>query len=53
MYGSDQAASIEAASLEQFVRSVRVVPSVIGTGKKILNESELAARNKLRLNIAE
>jgi N-acetylneuraminate synthase len=53
MYGSDQAASIEAASLEQFVRSVRVVPIVIGTGKKILNESELAARNKLRLNIAE
>jgi N-acetylneuraminate synthase len=53
MYGSDQAASIEAASLEQFVRSVRVIPSVIGTGKKILNESELAARNKLRLNIAE
>jgi N-acetylneuraminate synthase len=53
MYGSDQAASIEAASLEQFVRSVRVVPSVIGTGKKILNESELAARNKLRLDIAE
>ena len=53
MYGSDQAASIEAASLEQFVRSVRVIPSVIGTGIKILNESELAARNKLRLNIAE
>jgi N-acetylneuraminate synthase len=53
MYGSDQAASIEAVSLEQFVRSVRIIPSVIGTGKKILNESELAARNKLRLNIAE
>jgi N-acetylneuraminate synthase len=53
MYGSDQAASIEAVSLEQFVRSVRIIPSVIGTGKKILNESELAARNKLRLDIAE
>ena len=51
MYGSDQAASIESASLEQFVRSVRIIPEVVGSGKKILNDSELAARNKLRLNI--
>lgn len=53
MYGSDQAASIETTALAQFVRSVRIIPKVVGTGKKILNESELAARNKLRLNIAE
>jgi len=53
MYGSDQAASIEATSLQQFVKSVRVIPSVLGTGEKVLKESELAARNKLRLNIAE
>lgn len=52
MYGSDQAASIEAASLSQFVRSVRIIQSVVGSGEKILNESELAARNKLRLNVA-
>ena len=51
MYGSDQAASIESASLEQFVRSVRIIPEVVGSGRKILNDSELAARNKLRLNI--
>ena len=51
MYGSDQAASIESASLEQFVKSVRIIPEVLGSGKKLLNESELAARNKLRLNI--
>jgi len=51
MYGSDQAASIEAASLEQFVRSVRVVPSVIGTGKKILSEKESQTRDKLRINV--
>jgi N-acetylneuraminate synthase len=53
MYGSDQAASIEAASLSQFVRSVRIIPGVVGTGIKKLNETELAARNKLRLNVAE
>ena len=51
MYGSDQAASIEAASLEQFVKSVRVVPSVIGTGKKILSEKESQTRDKLRINV--
>lgn len=51
MYGSDQAASIEAASLEQFVKSVRIIPKVLGSGKKLLNDSERAARNKLRLNI--
>ena len=51
MYGSDQAASIEVASLEQFVKSVRIIPIVLGSGKKLLNDSELAARNKLRLNI--
>ena len=51
MYGSDQAASIEVASLEQFVKSVRIIPDVLGSGKKLLNDSELAARNKLRLNI--
>ena len=52
MYGSDQAASIEAHSLGNFVETVRTINSVVGTGEKILNESELAARNKLRLNVA-
>ena len=52
MYGSDQAASIEAHSLGNFVESVRAVESIIGTGKKILNSSEEAARNKLRINIS-
>jgi N-acetylneuraminate synthase len=51
MYGSDQAASIEAASLEQFVKSVRIIQSVIGTGKKILSEKESQTRDKLRINV--
>jgi N-acetylneuraminate synthase len=51
MYGSDQAASIEAASLEQFVRSIRTVPKILGTGTKELNQNELNTRKKLRVNI--
>lgn len=51
MYGSDQAASIEAHSLGNFVESVRAVPGILGTGKKVLSQSEEAARNKLRITI--
>jgi N-acetylneuraminate synthase len=51
MYGSDQAASIEAHSLGNFVKSVRAVPGILGTGKKVLSQSEEAARNKLRITI--
>jgi N-acetylneuraminate synthase len=51
MYGSDQAASIEAHSLSNFVESVRAIKSVIGNGIKNLTDSELAVRNKLRINI--
>ena len=53
MYGSDQAASIETSSLNQFVKSVRIIPSAIGTGKKELNNSELSARNKLRVEVKD
>ena len=53
MYGSDQAASIETSSLNQFVKSIRIIPSAIGTGKKELNESELSARNKLRVEVKD
>jgi N-acetylneuraminate synthase len=51
MYGSDQAASIEAHSLGNFVESVRAVPGILGTGKKVLSQPEEAARNKLRITI--
>ena len=51
MYGSDQAASIETASLPQFVRSVRTIPVALGDGKKVLSDSELHSRNKLRINV--
>jgi N-acetylneuraminate synthase len=53
MYGSDQAASIEAHSLKNFTESVRAIPLVLGTGQKSLNDSEKAAREKLRINVTE
>jgi N-acetylneuraminate synthase len=51
MYGSDQAASIESSSLGSFVKAVRAIPSILGNGKKILNEEETKTRDKLRINV--
>ena len=50
MYGSDQAASIESHSLGNFVETVRTIDSIVGNGVKILTESELAVRKKLRIS---
>ena len=49
MYGSDQSASIEIHSLKGFVETVRRVPLIMGKGKKVLNEAEKVARDKLRI----
>ena len=49
MYGSDQAASIEINSLRNFVESVRAIPDILGSGKKVLSETEKKAREKLRI----
>ena len=51
MYGSDQAASIETNALRNFVETVRAVPSILGNGKKVMSESELKTREKLRINV--
>jgi N-acetylneuraminate synthase len=51
MYGSDQAASIEANSLRNFAASVRAIPEILGSGIKILSENESKTRDKLRINV--
>ena len=51
MYGSYQAASIGVGSLRSFVDSIRAIPKVIGSGKKVITEKEKAVRKKLRVNI--
>lgn len=51
MYGSDQAASIEASSLKSLVESLRKINSILGDGKKEITKSEIPIRKKLRINI--
>jgi len=48
MYGSDQAASIEADVLDNFCNSIRKVPQILGNGKKSVTEKEKAIKDKLR-----
>lgn len=51
MYGSDQAASIEAAALPAFVSTVRKVRTLMGDGNKTLAGKELETRKKLRVSV--
>ena len=51
MYGSDQAASIEINALRNFAESVRAIPDVLGSGKKILTDAERKVRDKLRITV--
>ena len=51
MYGSDQAASIEVHALSNFVETVRAVPTILGTGQKVLGEAEIKTREKLRISV--
>ena len=48
MYGSDQPASLEKSGLERMVRDVRVVEKILGTGEKIIWDSEIPVMKKLR-----
>ena len=51
MYGSDQAASIEINALRNFVESVRAIPYILGSGKKVLTAAEKKVREKLRITV--
>jgi len=51
MYGSDQAASIEATSLKSFVDTIRMIPVIKGDGIKKITDKEMIVRKKLRVNI--
>lgn len=47
-YGSDQAASLEKHGLEVLVRDLRLIKAAMGTGEKIILESELKTARSLR-----
>ena len=48
MWGSDQAASVEPGGLARLVRDIRTVEAAFGDGEKVVYESELPIRQKLR-----
>ena len=53
MYGSDQAASVDADSLKSFAVTMRMIPEILGTGKKEISEAEKTVRKKLRVDIED
>jgi sialic acid synthase SpsE len=48
MWGTDHAASVEPGGLERLVRDIRLVEESLGDGKKIVYDSEVAVKQKLR-----
>lgn len=48
LWGSDQAASLEPEGLRRMVRDIREVNLLMGDGNKILYDSEIPVKNKLR-----
>lgn len=48
LWGSDQAASLEPEGLRRMVRDIRQVKLILGDGKKVVYDSELPVRAKLR-----
>ncbi|MEI9476249.1 MAG: N-acetylneuraminate synthase family protein [Deltaproteobacteria bacterium] len=48
MWGSDQAASVEPGGMIRLVRDIRVIESALSSGVKVVYESEMTARNRLR-----
>ena len=51
MYGSDQAASIEVGALKSFVKTVRLIPEIMGDGIKKITDNEMTVRKKLRVKV--
>jgi len=48
MYGSDQAASLEPRELQELVKGIRAISSILGDGSRKVSEKEAAIAKKLR-----
>lgn len=48
MWGTDHSASVEPSGLKRLVRDIRVVEQALGDGRKVVYESEVPIRTKLR-----
>ena len=51
MYGSDQSASVETKALRNFVTAVKAVPDILGNGEKVILDTEISTREKLRIEV--
>jgi len=48
LWGSDQAASVEPGGLNRLVKYIRTTEASLGTGEKVIYESEMSSLSKLR-----
>jgi len=48
MWGSDQAASVEPIGFHRMIRDLRAIESALGDGQKVVYDSEIPVREKLR-----
>ena len=48
LWGSDQAASLEPEGLRRMVRDIREIKYLFGDGVKVVYDSEIPVKNKLR-----
>ena len=48
MWGSDQAASVETQGFMRLVRDIHTVETAMGDGNKVVYDSEVPIREKLR-----
>ncbi len=48
MWGSDQAASVEPLGFQRVIRDIRAVESALGDGVKVVYDSEIPVKDKLR-----
>jgi N-acetylneuraminate synthase len=51
MYGSDQAASVEAGGFRQLVGAIRKIEKAMGNGNRVINDKETSIAKKLRAHI--
>lgn len=49
MWGTDQAASVESVGLVRLIKDIHSIERALGDGKKVVYDSELEARNRLRV----
>jgi N-acetylneuraminate synthase len=48
LWGTDQAASVEEPGLKKLIRDIRLIGTILGKPEKVLFDSELSSRKKLR-----